>query len=458
MKKFLLSVFLLGGISTFAQNDDCSYSVPSEETAIGGNITTGGTYEYSNATDFDVEKGTIFNLNQVKLHLFKGPANLEYVVIRFWTEFEGMPGEIIHSFTDLIPISENFAYTSGIENMDVYQIVVNIPETEFTSGKYFMEVQAAPGDDVPVSWEIANEISTSVGRFDISKFDSDPWFSGFSYYDQVVDIIGTCSETSDEQPDYGDECTQGNPTNNHETGFANTNMSVADDFIVAENTTFYISDFKISTLQLGGFKNANIKIRKSENNQPGEIIYEVNKKGPKTENFFGYWPLEGYPLDVVAVDVEFEFDEPIELVAGEYFLEIKANPVPFSDILIWEATTEPSIGGPAMLTFDGGETWEAAAGYNMVFDVNGYCRENLAVNDGGILDFSFYPNPVNDELNIVSNSDVKNISITNVSGQKVININSNSKKINTSTLTSGTYFVKVTLSNGQIETFKIIKK
>src|SRR5690606_9569991 len=174
----------------------------------------------------------------------------EYVVVNFWSEVGGMPGEILHSFTNLIPVSQEFAYTSGIENMDVYQIVVDIPETEFPRGKYFMELQAAPGDEIAVSWEIAGEYTTSLGRFDISRFDQDPWFSGFSYYDQVFEIIGNCESTGEEEPDYGDFCSQGNAGNKHETGLRFPAI-LADDFIVEENTTFFLSDFKMTTLQLG---------------------------------------------------------------------------------------------------------------------------------------------------------------------------------------------------------------
>lgn len=69
-----------------------------------------------------------------------------------------------------------------------------------------------------------------------------------------------------------------------------------------------------------------------------------------------------------------------------------------------------------------------------------------------------YPNPVKDELNILSKTEIKNVSVYNVSGQSVLNSRSNSKNISTSSLTSGVYMVRVELANGQIETFKIVKK
>lgn len=458
MKKILFTAMLLAGVVGYGQNGDCSVVVPSEETGNGGNITTGGTYEYSSATDFDVERGTIFTVNQIKFHAFKGPEDLEYVVVNFWSEVGGMPGEILHSYTNLIPASQEFAYTSGIENMDVYQIVVDIPETEFPRGKYFMELQAAPGDEIAVSWEIAGEYTTSVGRFDISRFDQDPWFSGFSYYDQVFEISGTCTDTDEEQPDFGEECGQGNAGNDHETGFSLGGFNLADDFIVEENTIFTLSGFKMSTLQLGNIKNATIKIRKEENGMPGEVVYSVDQKGPKTENYFGYWPLEGFPLDVVAVDLEFELDEPVELEAGTYFLEIKATAFPFTDVLVWEATSLPGIGGNIFWSTDNGQSWTEEAGYNFVFNVEGFCRSTLGTNDVDNSDFDFYPNPVKNELNITSKSDLRNIRVYNLSGQMVLNSKSLTKKLDTSSLPTGVYLVKVELENGSIETFKILKR
>lgn len=459
MKKTLFTALIL--LSTFGLSQTCSFGVESENTGNGGNISTGGLYEYYSATDFDVPLGTIFTLNQVKFNAIKGSADVEYVKISFLEEVGGMPGQTLHSFPELIPVEQTFLGELDIEGMDLYEITVDIPTSiEFPKGKYFMSVQAASGDDYMVAWEIAGEYTSTLGRFDIGKFDSEPWFTGFSYYDQVFEIIGECVDSGEEQPEFGEACTQGNEGNNYETALTFVSNSgfihLADDFIVAENTTFYLTDFKIATLQLGNMKNADIKIRKSENDQPGGVIYQINNKGPKTENFFGYWPLEGYPLDVVAVDLQFELDEPIELVAGKYFLEIKANPVLFTEVLTWEATTEPGIGGYAFMA-NGGVEWQEAVGFNLVFDVNGFCEESLDVNEVEKSDFNYYPNPVNQELNFQSVSKVKSVEIFSMSGQLVQTSTPVSHKISTLNLSKGVYLVKAELENGQVETFKLLK-
>lgn len=455
MKKILFMAILLAGWISFGQ--ECSYGTTSDNTGNGGNISTGGDFEYTSASDFDIPLGTLFTASQVKFNLLKGTADLNYVNLSFLKETEGMPGEVIQSFENVIPVSQEFAYETEIEGLDAYQVTLDLPSVvEFPEGKYFLQLSANAGDENGAWWEIAAEETTSLGRFDFAKFGEEPWFGGFSYYDQVFEVLGACADTGEEQPDYGDECAQGNVANNHETGLNLAAGTLADDFVVEENTVFYLSKFKLSTLQLGNIKNANIKIRKSENNMPGEIVYSVENKGPKTENFFGYWPFEGFPLDVVAVDLEFEFDEPVELEAGTYFIEVQATPFPLTDFLAWEATSLPGIGGNAMFSPDQGQTWEEADGLNLIFDVSGFCRETLGTDDLENSEFGFYPNPVKDELNITSESGVKKASVYDVSGKLIMN--SNSKNVNTSSLESGVYMVRVELENGQVETFKIIKK
>ena len=73
--------------------------------------------------------------------------------------------------------------------------------------------------------------------------------------------------------------------------------------------------------------------------------------------------------------------------------------------------------------------------------------------------FKFYPNPVKDVLNLSYTQNMSHIAIFNLIGQKVLesNIDSNSQQLNLSTLTKGTYLVKIT-SKDQINTIKIIKE
>lgn len=455
MKKILLSACLLTGWISIGQN--CSYGTVSDNTGTGSGITTGGLYEYSGASDFDIPYGTNFSINQVTVNVLKGAADLEYVNVYFLDDFQGKPGVAFQTFETIIPVSQDLIYAVENEPFDVYSITLNIPVPfEVTSGKYYLQVRAASTDGSAVFWEITNDNTTRLGRFDFSSFADEPWFGGFSYYDYVFQVNGTCSDSGEEQPTYGDACTQGNPANNHQTGLNLQYGGLADDFFVAENTTFYLNHLKIATLQIGTVLNASIKIRSSNGDAPGAVIYEIANKAPKTENYFGYWPFSGYPLDIVAVELEFEF-EPIALPAGHYFVEVSdVLPFPFTEILAWEANTTSGMGGNAYGSPDG-ETWTEVSGYNLVFDVSGYCQETLGVDDVVRVEVSIYPNPVKDELYINTVGTIKNMTLVNVLGQTVQSVTSNTKHMNMASLQTGLYILKVELDNGQQKSFKIVK-
>ncbi len=73
--------------------------------------------------------------------------------------------------------------------------------------------------------------------------------------------------------------------------------------------------------------------------------------------------------------------------------------------------------------------------------------------------FTIYPNPVNDILNIKTDSEIKSIEIYNILGQRVlVVINAEkTKSIDVSNLKSGSYFIKVKSANGN-QVAKFIKK
>ena len=72
---------------------------------------------------------------------------------------------------------------------------------------------------------------------------------------------------------------------------------------------------------------------------------------------------------------------------------------------------------------------------------------------------AYYPNPVKDELNIVSKEKVTSVSIYNVAGQKVLNnAPLRNGTVNMSTYAPGVYIVTTILENGKTEVFKVVKK
>jgi len=73
---------------------------------------------------------------------------------------------------------------------------------------------------------------------------------------------------------------------------------------------------------------------------------------------------------------------------------------------------------------------------------------------------SYYPNPVVDNLNIKSETEIQNIDVYTITGQKIksLSLKTNSTVIDLTDLKQGTYFVNVTMKNGSQSIQKLIKK
>lgn len=85
--------------------------------------------------------------------------------------------------------------------------------------------------------------------------------------------------------------------------------------------------------------------------------------------------------------------------------------------------------------------------------------DGLGNNSFDTSNFTYYPNPVKNTLNLSYNQEISNVEVFNLLGQKVISnvINANAAQIDLSNLSKGAYMVKVT-SNNQLKTIKVIKE
>ena len=125
---------------------------------------------------------------------------------------------------------------------------------------------------------------------------------------------------------------------------------------------------------------------------------------------------------------------------------------------------EPTPSGPVDLGFVNVEgEWHKVGGYFCYCLYTFLQRVNVCENDAvGIKELtpgsiSFYPNPANDVLNIVSINDIRTIEVLNYIGQTVYRTNDVNLKIiklDIAGFTAGEYFVKITTMSG-IETTKV---
>jgi hypothetical protein len=100
----------------------------------------------------------------------------------------------------------------------------------------------------------------------------------------------------------------------------------------------------------------------------------------------------------------------------------------------------------------------AGVGVNGTFKVSAY---DASLANGSIdnANFTFYPNPVKNVLNLSYNKEISNVEVYNLLGQKVStdSVNANNAQIDMSDLSNGTYIVKVT-SDNHVKTIKVVKQ
>jgi hypothetical protein len=102
--------------------------------------------------------------------------------------------------------------------------------------------------------------------------------------------------------------------------------------------------------------------------------------------------------------------------------------------------------------------WEPGNDISGTFLVSAY-DASLSSGSFDNTNFSAYPNPVKDVLNVSYTSEISSVRVINMIGQEVIskNINETSSQIDMSQLSAGTYIVNVTVGD-TIKTLKVVKQ
>ncbi len=95
---------------------------------------------------------------------------------------------------------------------------------------------------------------------------------------------------------------------------------------------------------------------------------------------------------------------------------------------------------------------------NMVVNVNGN-GATASTGNLDLVDFSYYPNPVKDELRMQAKEAITSVSVYNILGQQVKSFKPSDleAKLDLTSLVSGTYMVKAQV-NDRIGTFKVVKE
>ncbi|MXN90052.1 T9SS type A sorting domain-containing protein [Flavobacterium sp. Sd200] len=174
-----------------------------------------------------------------------------------------------------------------------------------------------------------------------------------------------------------------------------------------------------------------------------------------------------FTITVTAID-------PVQGVSPQTISAASAEEATIEDIVVtatgtvlWYDNENAALSSSSTPLPAGTQLTEGATYYAV--QVVGECRSTqvLAVTIEAILggkgfdasSFSYYPNPVNNELTLSYSSDITSVEVFNMLGQQVIaqKPNATTVKLNTAMLQEGTYLVKVTANNA-VKTVKVVKK
>ncbi len=137
-----------------------------------------------------------------------------------------------------------------------------------------------------------------------------------------------------------------------------------------------------------------------------------------------------------------------------------AGQLAFTGSVTWTVT--PAVYNAAMTAPTGGDVYYVADGLGMLGTatlIGKYTvvKTNLATIDVNKNNISVYPNPFTDVLKISDVTNVKSISVNDMSGRQVKTLKP-AAELNLSSLISGTYIVTLHMKDGSVKTIKVIKK
>ncbi len=181
--------------------------------------------------------------------------------------------------------------------------------------------------------------------------------------------------------------------------------------------------------------------------------------------------MSGCDGGVVAVWYKFTAAIDGQVIAGI------GNPADKSVIIFYEAPNENVSSGTELTWVDQAtnpcglnnlSSIMATAGTSYyILAANLLPSGTVSINLSGILgipekaldDFTYYPNPVTNEINLSAKTTIDEVSIFNLMGQKVFfeKLNTSKKSIDLSNLQSGMYVMKVT-AEGNTASYKILKQ
>lgn len=232
-------------------------------------------------------------------------------------------------------------------------------------------------------------------------------------------------------------------------------LIVAADFYIEAGTVMDINQFVVHIF--GNITDANIYFYEDlGGGMPGDLITSYYSVAPSSQTYvltnFGYNIYNNV----------FDLPESIQLDGGStgktYWIGLETTAGSEGTSNFW-SKSDSFYGYLPYYSNDGGASWAIDTNnMDLAFTLNGECGD-LGIKELESFEVAYYPNPVEDVLNLNSEKPIKQAEIISMAGNKVyVFKNPENEKINLDMLNPGIYIVRVILENGQSKSFKIIKK
>lgn len=172
---------------------------------------------------------------------------------------------------------------------------------------------------------------------------------------------------------------------------------------------------------------------------------------------------DGWPFESVSVWIDYDnsgtFDENEFTYVGTGTAGLFTGEISIPDDAVaglYRMRVRVAAVGEASATWDMACDEDQGFGETEDYTVN---IGELGISDLNNANFTYYPNPVKDVLNLSSVKSIESVSVFNMAGQQVMAGSKVSNgQMNISSLTPGVYIFRVILEGGMVETFKIIKR
>jgi|GEM_PF-2799238 len=428
------------------------------------------------ASDFPVGAGEHWDVDILKIQMIN---TVNTVRVAFYADNGNKPGNPVFTPTHVVPVSQTFIGVTPVGGNNVYEIELDLSDYGISldggesGANYWVGVSTT--SSFANHWIYTPEVNNGTNFF--ASFDNfanweDAGNSGF-FKDGAFSIcLG--------EPDMN-HCEQDFYVDNEPNRIANISEMpngknwVANDILIPGDTQFKIQSiiFELAVIHPDATPATTyFDLEIFNDNGAGGvgnttgITYHFDGSNATYSPNGLLW--DTFPQFTIALDLPDLILQANGNADTRYWLALN-NPGLAEWWVYWVAypfdfTPDPDS-KPMWAKFSTMDNWAPVLtedGYHEGFmKVNGQCETLLGTDDLISFDFVYYPNPVRDVLNITSEKQIRSVTIYNLTGQKVSNINSAeifNGKVDVTSLSAGVYVFRTVLEGGQIETFKIIKK